>query len=455
MIKMSLVEMTHIVNAKKPTHDCIFHGVSTDTRTLKPGNLYVAIRGEQFDGHNFINQAFEKGAVAALTEQAIDAPIPQVVVDDTIAALGQLSSHWRQLFSIPLIGVTGSNGKTTLKNMIASIMRTACQQNASEVLATEGNLNNNIGLPMTLLRMDHQHRYGVIEMGMNHFGEIAYLTELTKPAVAVITNAAEAHLEGLLSVEGVAKAKGEIFSGLNASGTAILNSDDRFYPYWKSLVPNQKQLTFGLKNAADVTATMLEQSHILLKTPAGEIDIQLPLLGTHNVMNALAATAAALAIHIDLKTIKQGLEQVKPAPGRMHQYHLANNVHVIDDTYNANPFSLQAAVTTLASMPGTKIVVLGDMKELGAEAREIHFSAGQKIRAAGIDYLFTYGQLSRDAASGFGDHAFHFTDRDQLVAELKPYLTAGTHLLVKGSRSMQMEKVVHQIVPEDQLEHAH
>lgn len=455
MIKLSLFEMTRWLACQRPTQDCLFHGVSTDTRTLKPGNLFVAIRGEQFDGHDFVKSAFEKGAAAALVSHPMDAPIPQVIVEDTLQALGQLCSHWRNLFSIPLIGVTGSNGKTTLKNMLASILRAACQNHAHEVLATEGNLNNNIGLPLTLLRMDHQHRYGVIEMGMNHFGEIAYLTQLTKPDVAVITNAAESHLEGLNTVAGVAKAKGEIFLGLNPSGTAILNRDDPFYSYWKELITQQKILTFGLKHPADVTATIHENSFITLHTPQGTIDVQLSLLGTHNVMNALAATAAAIAIHLDLATIKRGLEQVKPAPGRMRQYQLTNGIRLIDDTYNANPFSLQAAVATLASMPGTKIIVLGDMKELGAEAREMHFSAGQKIRSAGIDYLFTLGQLSADATSGFGDRAWHFTDRDQLIAALKPYLIPGVNLLIKGSRSMQMEKIVNQLVPEDQLEHAH
>lgn len=455
MITLSLSEIANLLDCPMPTSDLPFHGISTDTRTLKPGSLFVAILGEQFDGHLFIEEAHQKGAVAALVSRPLDCAIPQVLVNDTIEAFGKISQFWRERFHLPIVGVTGSNGKTTLKNMIASILRAACLDNASQVLATEGNLNNNIGVPMMLSRLSTEHRYAVIEMGMNHFGEIAYLTKLAQPKVAVINNAAEAHLEGLKDVAGVARAKGEIFLGLGKEGIAILNRDDAHFEYWRDLSKAHSQLTFGLNPEADVTAIFSENQSITLQTPQGSIPVVLPLLGKHNVMNALAATAATLALNINLDAIKRGLESVHPAPGRMRQYILANGARVIDDTYNANPFSLQAAVNTLATLPGEKIVVLGDMKELGPDAKLIHFQAGERIRSAGIHDLLTYGDMSEAASEAFGNPEHHFKDRNQLIATLKPYLKQGVTILIKGSRSMKMEKIVEGIVPENELEHLH
>jgi UDP-N-acetylmuramoyl-tripeptide--D-alanyl-D-alanine ligase len=455
MIEMSLSEIAKILNCQAPGQDRSIKGVSRDTRHISPDNLYIAIQGEQFDGHHFVADAAKQGASAALVSHKVDAPIPQLIVDNTLDALGILSANWRNRFNIPLIGVTGSNGKTTLKNMIASILTAACQQNHDQVLATEGNLNNNIGVPLMLLRLNKNQRYGVIEMGMNHFNEIAYLTKLTQPCVAVINNAAESHLEGLKSIAGVAQAKGEIFQGLSPDGTAVLNRDDDHFEYWQKLIGSQKYLTFGLKNKADVYAEMHPNNSITLHTPKGSILLTLPLLGIHNVMNALAATAATLAINIDLATIKQGLENMTAAPGRMRPFTLENGTKIIDDTYNANPFSLQAAVKTLSTYPGTKIVVLGDMKELGDNSREMHYNAGINIKKLDIQYLFTYGNLSAETQRGFGENAKHFSDRDELIAALKPYLKNDTTILIKGSRSMQMEKVVEALVPEKKLEHAH
>jgi UDP-N-acetylmuramoyl-tripeptide--D-alanyl-D-alanine ligase len=455
MIKMSLAEINKVLASFTSQEAIEINGVSTDTRTLTPGNLFVALKGEQFDGHTFVSEAAKKGASAALVSQKIDSPLPQIIVPDTLEALGKLSAYWRARFTIPFIGVTGSNGKTTLKNMIASILRAACQGNANQVLATEGNLNNNIGVPLNLLRLDANHRYAVLEMGMNHFGEIAYLTQLVKPRVAVINNAAEAHLEGLKDVAGVARAKGEIFLGLPENGYAILNKDDPHFTYWRDLIGNHPHLSFSLKNAADITATIHQDQTIELQTPQGKIGVKLPLLGTHNVMNALAATAATLAAGIDLTIIKQGLEHVSPAPGRMQQYFLPSGTRVINDTYNANPFSLQAAVNTLATFPGTKILVLGDMKELGSDAEKLHATAGEKIRAAGIDYLFTLGNLTAATTTTFGNNAQHFTDYKALVAALRPYLTKDVTILIKGSRSMRTERIFAEIVPEAQVENAH
>jgi UDP-N-acetylmuramoyl-tripeptide--D-alanyl-D-alanine ligase len=455
MITLSLLDIAEKLSYPTPTQNAIFTGISTDTRQLMPNNLFVAIRGENFDGHSFVEAAHKNGAIAALVDHAIASPIPQLVVNDTLEALGKITALWRNQFSLPIVGVTGSNGKTTLKNMLANILLAACKQDAQSILATEGNLNNHIGLPLMLARLNAQHRFAVLEMGMNHFNEIAYLTQLAKPTVAVITNAAECHLEGVGDVAGVAKAKGEIFLGLSPNGIAVLNADDAHFSYWKSLLGQHRLLSFGLENTADVTAALRDNQHITLLTPIGKIDLTLALLGKHNIMNALAATASALALHIDLDTIKQGLENTHPTPGRLQQYFLANGVRIIDDTYNANPFSTKAAIHTLATLPGTKILILGDMKELGKDAQEFHTLTGQTAAQAGIDHLLTYGNLSEMITQGFGKNAEHFTDRDKLLSALQPFLQNDATVLIKGSRSMQMEYFVKKLIPQEQLKEAH
>lgn len=454
---MTLSDIAKHLDAAVMTKDAEFQGISIDTRTLSPKNLFVAIQGEQFDGHDFIHEAIAKQACAVLVNRPIDSSIPQIIVKNTITALGKLSALWRNKFKIPFVGVTGSNGKTTLKNMIASILRAACDHD-SQVLATEGNLNNNIGVPLMLARLNADHKFAVIEMGMNHFGEIAYLTQLVKPQVAIINNAAAAHLEGLADVNGVARAKGEIFLGLDAQGTAILNRDDAHYSYWHHLVSKHKQLTFSLQHSADIIATMTESNTTCIHTPKGHIEINLPLLGRHNIMNALAATAATIALDIELNAIKTGLENVQPAPGRLRQYILENNIRIIDDTYNANPASVTAAIHTLATFSGTKILILGDMKELGVDAKKLHQETGETARNAGIHFLFTFGDLSRAATLAFGHNAWHFTDRDELLAKLKTHWAEGTTILIKGSRSMRMEKIVAGLLPVNEqihTEHTH
>ena len=448
MIQMTLARAAAILGVNNLPDTISFNGINIDTRSLQPGNLFVALAGSRLDGHDFIEEAHQKGAAAALVSRKVASSLPQIEVADTIIALGQLGAAWRAQFNIPFVAVTGSNGKTTLKNMIASILTAACHGNSTQVLATQGTLNNHIGLPLTLARLNSNHRYAAIEMGMNHFGEIEYLTRLTRPHVAVITNAAAAHLEGVGDVSGVARAKAEIFLGLPQNGTGILNRDDAFFPFWREQIGKHAYLTFGLHPDADIHATIHEdsQSQVTMRTPNGKIDIQLPLLGKHNVLNALAACAAAIAIGIDLNAVKAGLESILPAPGRLQMHMLANGVKIIDDTYNANPFSLQAAVETLASFTGKKILVLGDMKELGNEAKQLHHVAGEKIRQAGIDYLFTYGELSANTAQGFGEGAYHFNEQDKLLNALKPFLYNQTTILIKGSRSMHMEKVVDGLV---------
>jgi UDP-N-acetylmuramoyl-tripeptide--D-alanyl-D-alanine ligase len=448
MIRMTITEAANILGINC-NHNDEFHGITSDSRKAQTCNLFVAIPGENFDGHDYVQEAFQKGASAALVTHHVDCAIPQLIVPDTTIALGQLSAAWRQRFSLPIVAVTGSNGKTTLKNMIASIMKAACNGNEADVLATQGTLNNHWGLPLTLARLTNNHRYAAIEMGMNHFGEIAYLTNLTKPTVAVINNAAAAHLEGVGDVAGVARAKAEIFQGLTKDGMAILNRDDPFYSYWLEQIGTHSFLSFGFSSDADVHATLHETTttqNLTLHTPRGDIDIALPLLGKHNALNTLAAAAATLAVGIPLPAIKKGIENISPAPGRLQMRTLENGVNIIDDTYNANPFSLKAAVDTLATFNGKKILVLGDMRELGTDAKSLHHAAGEAIRAAGINYLFTFGDLSANTSLAFGDGAHHFKEQGELVNALKPYLHNQTTVLVKGSRSMRMEKVIASIV---------
>jgi len=445
MIKMRLTEAATLLGLSDSQNNQEFHGISIDSRTLQPHNLFVAVTGERVDGHDFIEDARQNGAAAALVTRKVDSVLPTLQVDDEVAALGKLGAAWRNQFNIPFVAVTGSNGKTTTKNMIASIMRAACKGDDTQVLATQGTLNNHFGLPLTLARLGTNHRYAAIEMGMNHFGEIEYLTKLTRPNVAVITNAASAHLEGVGDIAGVAKAKGEIFLGLQDKGIAILNRDDPFFDYWRSLTSNNKYISFGFSKEAHLRADVkpMGQSQLItLRTQLGSIDINLPLLGKHNVLNALAAAAATFAVGIHHSAIRTGLENIQAAPGRLQIRALENGVKIIDDTYNANPFSLQAAVDTLATFAGKKILVLGDMRELGADAKALHSSAGEQIRAAGIDYLFTFGELSANTSQTFGEGAYHFTEQEKLVTALKPLLYNQTTILVKGSRSMRMEKVI-------------
>jgi UDP-N-acetylmuramoyl-tripeptide--D-alanyl-D-alanine ligase len=453
MIKMTLAELATILGAECTNPDLTFNGLSKDNRRDTTGTLYVAIKGEQFDGHDFVKDAYQKGAVAALVSRPVDNNIPQVIVPDTLLAIGKLAKNWRNRFSLPLVGVTGSNGKTTSKNMIAAIMTAACKGNSAAVLATQGNFNNAIGLPFTLANLNEQQRYGVIEMGMNVPGEISYLADITSPQAALLTNAAEAHLQGVQDVAGVAREKGSIFAGLPANGVAVLNRDDNFYDYWRDLVSGHNIISFSLDQKADVTAVIQASpsaTHqlITLQTPAGHIDVNLALLGRHNVRNALGAAAAACAIGIELSAIKAGLENTHPEQGRITPHLLSNGVRIIDDTYNANPFSTHAAINTLATFTGKKILVLADMRELGPQELALHKLTGERALAAGIDYLFTYGTLTAETTKAFGKNAMHFTDRGALVTALQPYLQSGTTVLVKGSRSMHMELIVAELLPD-------
>lgn len=429
--------------------DVEFTSVSTDSRNLTKGALFIALQGERFDGHDYVAQAQQNGAAAALVTKALDIDIAQVIVGDTRLALGNLAAYWRQQFSIPVAAITGSNGKTTVKEMLAAILRFAAGSD-EDVLATQGNLNNDIGLPLTLLGLRPHHRYAVTEMGMNHTGEIQYITRIAKPTVALINNAGNAHLEGLGSIEAVANAKGEIFEGLSAHGTAVINLDDAFAELWKSLAGKRKVITFGFDQSADVSADyrlLPESSQIALKTAKGEISFELTIPGEHNVKNALAAASVAIALGISLPAISAGFGQFSGVKGRLQKQSCKFGAKLIDDTYNANPASMRAAVDVLSGLPGTRILVMGDMGELGARASELHREIGQYAKSKNIDVLFALGDLSLETAQAFGAGATHFESIDALVAALIARLDQQVTVLVKGSRFMRMERVVHALLP--------
>ena len=444
---MTLAQAAQVLFGRLIGEDCRFNAVSSDSRYIAAGDLFVALRGDNFDGAKFVAGAVQDGAVAALVNAdsyRADAPCPQILVEDTRLSLGQLAAYWRRQFELPLIGITGSNGKTSVKEMLASILREHTAD-SDAVLATKGNLNNDIGLPLTLLKLRAHHRYAVIEMGMNHPGEIDYLTHLAVPTIALINNAGSAHLAGLGSVESVARAKGEIFAGLNDNGIAIINADDDYADVWCELANGKSTVSFGLTHPADIQATwqpLAFGSRITATTPVGEVVIEIAVPGVHNVRNALAATSAALALNIPLNTIAAGLANFAGVAGRLQRKAALRGAVVLDDTYNANPASLHAALEVLAQQKGKKILVLGDMGELGADAAHFHAEIGAEARQLGIDYLLAMGDLSSYAVDEFGDGADHFARLEELLAQLESHLDADTTVLVKGSRFMKMERVV-------------
>lgn len=419
--------------------------VSTDSRAAFPGGLFVALAGERFDGHDFVKDAASAGAGAALIHHALkeDVAIPAVQVADTRLALGQLAGWWRGGWPGKMVALTGSNGKTTVKEMIAAILR-AATGDGDAVLATQGNLNNDIGMPLTLLKLRKIHRYAVIEMGMNHLGEIDYLTHIARPQVALINNAHRAHVGEVGSVEKIAQAKGEIFAGLPPDGVAVINADDAFADYWRGLAAGRKQLGFGV-GRGDVCATFLEAggaTEVRFATPVGEIVTRLQVPGEHNVRNAAAACAAAIALGIAAQCIGAGLAQFAGAKGRLQRKAGCNGALVVDDSYNANPDSVAAAIAVLARAHGRKILVLGDMGELGEGAPAMHEEIGDLARRSGLDALYAVGELALRATHGFGAGAQHFASVEALVDALRAELAPGATILVKGSRFMRMERVV-------------
>ncbi len=532
---MLLSQAAQALHARYEGTDVSFAAVSTDTRTIQQGDLFIALKGENFDGAQFVAQAAQEGAVAAIVnaDSVIEnASCPLLRVPDTRLALGKLAAHWRKQFDIPLVAITGSNGKTTVKEMLASILRQQTKDDLHDrplslrgrvgvggpsedandlVLATQGNLNNDIGMPLTLLKLRATHRYAVIEMGMNHANEIDYLTRIARPSVALVNNASGAHLQGLGSVEGVARAKGEIFAGLVGDGTAVINGDDAHAALWRKLADKHRVFDFALERAAAtryceaadcgssrlapppapdanphlnplpvgeeaialspsggkldrglahrvvgaaaVRGEWTAQGYgglLLARTPAGELRVVLQVPGEHNARNALAAATAALALHIPLTTIVKGLQGFGGVTGRLQRKQALHGATLIDDTYNANPASMHAALEVLAQAAGKRIFVLGDMGELGDDAAQFHREIGIAARELGIERLFALGTLSAEAVREFGTGAQHFASIDELYAVLDKELGAQTTVLVKGSRFMKMERVVARCIGQEE-----
>jgi UDP-N-acetylmuramoyl-tripeptide--D-alanyl-D-alanine ligase len=441
VVMMDLEETARAVGGELHGANAGFSGVTTDSRVVNAGDLFVALRGERFDGHEYVAEAFRRGAAAAITSRLVTgaAPYPQVVVDDTRLALGRLAGHWRARFALPLVALTGSNGKTTVKEMLASILAAHCGSRAP-VLATQGNLNNDIGMPLTLLRLRDFHRYAVIEMGMNHAGEIDYLTRIAQPTIALVNNAQRAHVGILGSVEAIAHAKGEIYASLGPQGIAVVNEDDEFAALWKSLNGGRRVVTFGFKESADVRASAAG-AQARFVTPTDAFAVTLQVRGEHNVRNAMAACAAAYALEVPLHAMQAGLAGFGGVPGRLQRRRGAFGGTVIDDSYNANPESMQAALRVLAQEPGRKVFVMGDMGELGGEADAMHAEVGRFARSAGIDVLMALGEASTHAVQAFGKGGMHFRDLDALGKAASRESAAGATILVKGSRFMQMERI--------------
>ncbi|WP_394787016.1 UDP-N-acetylmuramoyl-tripeptide--D-alanyl-D-alanine ligase [Rhodoferax sp.] len=419
--------------------------VHSDTRTLQPGDLFVALKGENFDANELLAQAQASGAVAAICHRGRAlAGLPCIEVDDSLAALGALATSWRAQFSLPLIAVTGSNGKTTVTQMIASILR-AAQPDAS--LATQGNYNNAIGVPLTLLRLRAEHKLAVVELGMNHPGEIAAIAAMARPTVALVNNAQREHLEFMATVEAVAQENGSVLSALPADGMAVFPADDDYTTVWQSLAGARRQLQFAI-GAADVSADAPVWANgawqVSAHTPAGPVQYALHIAGLHNVKNSLAAAACALAAGVPLAAVAQGLATFEPVKGRSRALavpYAGRSLTLVDDTYNANPDSVQAAIDVLAALPGPRLLVLGDMAEVGDQGPAFHAEAGAHARRSGIEQVLALGHATVETIASFGAGQ-HFDDIDGLLAAVRAQLPQAASVLVKGSRSMRMERVV-------------
>jgi len=448
-MNMMLSDIAACVQGKLVGEDIAISSVSIDTRAIKSGQLYVAIKGHNFDGNEFVEEAAQAGAGAAIVHQGFAVAIPHIVVDDTRLALAELAGAWRRKATVSVVGITGSNGKTTVKEMVAAILSVN-----GNTLFTQGNLNNEIGVPLTLLCLNEQHRYAAIEMGANHPGEIEYSSRYAQADVAIITNVGAAHIEGFGSVDGVAKAKGEIIQTLKQDGVAVLNRDDAYFDYWQSVAGTRKVLSFGMDGRADVTAHSIKTEIIdhafattfELVAPDGALAVKLKLAGRHNVVNALAATAACLALGIGLQQVKQGLENVKPVTGRLQPLVSRLGNIVIDDTYNANSASLKAGLDVLANCGEKRWLVLGAFGELGPESAKIHEQIGEVIRSSGVVRLLAVGSDARNTVRAFGMGADFFDNQNDLIEVLKQELKGDEAILIKGSRAQRMENVVAALV---------
>ena len=449
MISLPLSEIAGATGGNLVGKDISVGQIGTDSRALNAGDVFLALKGPNFDGHRFIEQVVELGCSAVIVDHQVDCDVPQVVVADTRIALGKIGAYVKAKVAPKTVGITGSSGKTTVKEMVAAIL-----SRLGKVLATKGNFNNDIGVPLTLLRLEEQHEYAVIEMGANHIGEIAYTTALVSPDVAMINNIAAAHLEGFGDLCGVARAKGEIFEGLPEGGVAIYNQDCKYAHKWQWRLTDKTVRRFSCTDEASCYSSnvRLDESgcaRFTLNTREGQTDIQLTVPGKHNVCNAVAAATVTLELGASLEDIRLGLMQMSPVNGRLNLLELKGNCRLIDDTYNANVESIKAGIELLASYPGVRVLVLGDMGELGSEARSYHQEVGEFAKSQGIDFLFTLGVLSQSTADAFKENGRHFSSREQLVTTLAQTLnneSGPISILVKGSRSAHMEHVVQEII---------
>lgn len=451
MIAMSTQQAAACVDARLVGQDVDFSGLTTDSRAVESGNLFVAIEGEKFDGHEYVANALRDGAVAAVVSRQLEQCPVQIVCEDTRKALGRLASAWAQQCGAVVIGVTGSNGKTTIKSMLYEILK-----RVSPTLVNQGNFNNEIGMPLTMARMSAHHRFAILEMGASQPGDIAYLAALGRPTVGIVSNAALAHTQGLGGLDKVAAEKGAMFAALPADGIAVINADDAQYNTWCGLAGSTARLSFGFAKGADIRCELgLRPGDLTLHTPAGKIQVELQVLGRHNALNAAAAAAAAIALAIPEQDIRAGLASFSGVPGRLQRLPGRRGMVILDDTYNANPASLRAGIQVLAECGSTPWLVLGDMKELGEEAAHLHAQAGQEARSAGIQRLFAIGELAGLAAQAFGAGGAQFESKQALVAALLSAAEAGVTCLVKGSRSARMEEVVQALRETDSGSQAH
>jgi UDP-N-acetylmuramoyl-tripeptide--D-alanyl-D-alanine ligase len=444
MMPWRLSEIVRCSQGQRVGEDREFGSVSTDTRTIERGALFVALAGPSFDGHDFVAAAAQRGAAAALVARPLPIDLPQIVVADPLAALSAFAREWRRQFRIPVVGVTGSNGKTTTKELIGAILT-----QLGPTLVTRGNLNNHIGVPLTLLGLTDQHRYAVVEMGANHLGEIAHLAAIAEPTIGIVTNAGAAHLEGFGSLHGVATGKGELFQALPVEGVAVINADDQFAPSWRELSTADRVLTFGFEQPADFMAHRVRETGVVagfrsdfeLVTPDGTVAATLPLAGLHNLRNALGAAAAACAAGASIEQIVAGVAAMKTVAGRLELKPAINGAFIVDDSYNANPSSLKAGLDAMRGFGGARWLVLGEMKELGDSTDELHAEVGRYARQAGIERLLAVGEGARFSVEAFGPGARWFADLDALIHEARAQLASGVVVLIKGSRANRLERV--------------
>lgn len=446
MMQMHLSQMAAAIDGELYGDDAVVSSFSTDTRTIKEGDMFIALSGPNFDGHDHAQTALNKGATAVMVSRRISLNGPQLVVEDTRYAMAWLANVWRKMANPRLIALTGSNGKTTLKEMLAAIM-----SEMSSTLATQGNLNNDIGVPLTLLRLQGEE-FAVVEMGANHPGEIDYLTRMAQPDVAILNNAGRAHLEGFKTVEGVANAKAEIINGLSDNGIFIYNADDKYAELWRKLSSGRKTRIFGLSPNADVRSELNDykvvwhddsfEVNFPVYSRRADMRVNLALGGQHNRMNALAAIAAAQAVGVNPDRIISGLAKLKPVPGRLYPMRGRDGLRMIDDTYNANPDSVIAALNVLQAAPGRRTLVLGDLGELGDNGTKMLKKLGKAARKMGIERLYTVGDISKAASAEFGKKGKHFKNQDALIEKLHKKTGAEDSVLIKGSRTARMENVV-------------